>query len=264
MTSNQCFLPSKIRVEGELMSQKILSPKIFEQATAFLLTAHCLAFPKVQSSHGLKVLATWIHIALVVAWVIDLDGWPSLTWRLPICFLQGAVADCALYLFVSWRKLTLATQLSWVLIWQSRMILPTVDLTMILFWWSLEIFFPYKSSHVRENRFTPVLGTDHIVWTHSVLSLCQTLMWSMPLLVSGIFQSLIESTHWCQWCQIDWYCHSWCDMMHQRLQSMYSLWTKKCVPINDTHHTCLGSLFNIFHELTFFSTFCFNLHHQQT
>ena len=56
--SSQFFLPPKVGVEGELMSMKSLSPKIFDQGTAFLVTAHCLALPKVQSSQGMKVPVT--------------------------------------------------------------------------------------------------------------------------------------------------------------------------------------------------------------
>ena len=41
MTSSQCFLLPKVGVEGELMSKKSLSPKIFYQATAFLLSPCC-------------------------------------------------------------------------------------------------------------------------------------------------------------------------------------------------------------------------------
>ena len=40
MTSSQCFLLPKVGVEWEIISKKKLSPKIFDQGTAFLLTAH--------------------------------------------------------------------------------------------------------------------------------------------------------------------------------------------------------------------------------
>ena len=179
MTSSQCFLPPKVGVEGEMIFKKSLSPKNFDQATAFLLTACCSTLPNVQSSHDLNMPVTWIPMALAAAWLIDLDGWPSSTWRSLIFFLWGAVADCTLSLPVSQRNSTLATQLSWVLIWQSRMISPSVDLTMMLFWLSLEIFFLFESLHVRKNRFTPALGQNfmgHRVCTFSVPSTCQTLM----------------------------------------------------------------------------------------
>ena len=52
MMNSQFLLPLKVEVEGELMLKKSLAPKTFEQETAFLLTAHCLALPKAQSSHG--------------------------------------------------------------------------------------------------------------------------------------------------------------------------------------------------------------------
>ena len=127
MTSSQCFWLPKVWVERELISKKILSPKIFDQATAFLLTLCCLAFPKAQSSHGLNILVTWIPIDFLVAWVIDSDGWSSLKWRSLIFSLWKVVADCALSLGVSHRKSTLATQPSWFLIWWSRMILLSED-----------------------------------------------------------------------------------------------------------------------------------------
>ena len=61
-----------------------------------------------------------------------------------ILFLQGAVADCALSSPVSQRNSTPATQLSQFFIQQSRMTLLSIDLTMMLFQWSLEIIFPAK------------------------------------------------------------------------------------------------------------------------
>ena len=67
MASSQCFLLPKVGVEGKL------SPKIVNQATAFLLTPPCLAFPNAQSSLGLKLLLTWMSIALVVAWVTEFN-----------------------------------------------------------------------------------------------------------------------------------------------------------------------------------------------
>ena len=82
MTSSQwCFRP-KVGVDGEQISKKSLSPKTCEQGTAFLLTAHCLALPKVQSSHGLNVLVTWILRALAVDLVMASDGWPNSMWKL--------------------------------------------------------------------------------------------------------------------------------------------------------------------------------------
>ena len=74
MTSSQWCLPPKVGVDGELMLKKSLSPKIIEQGTAFLLTAHCFSLPRAQSSHGLRVPVTWIPRALVVAWVMVSDG----------------------------------------------------------------------------------------------------------------------------------------------------------------------------------------------
>ena len=146
MTSSQCFLLPKVGVEGELISKKSISLKMFDQATAFLFTPYCLAFPKAQSSHGLKVPVTCIPISLVVVQVIDLDVRPP------------------------------ATQLSWVLIQRSRIILPTEDLTMILFQWLLDILFPCESLHIRAKWFASTLGqnfTGHIIWICTVLSIVE-------------------------------------------------------------------------------------------
>ena len=66
------LLTSKVGVKGELLSKKSLSSKNFDQVTAFLLISCCLAFPKVQSSHGLKVPVNCIPIVLVVMQVRDL------------------------------------------------------------------------------------------------------------------------------------------------------------------------------------------------
>ena len=66
MMISQCCLLPKVGVEGELVSKKSLSHKISEQDAAFLLPAHCLALPRVQSSHGLEVLVIWIQRAFVV------------------------------------------------------------------------------------------------------------------------------------------------------------------------------------------------------
>ena len=89
MMSSQCYLLPKVEVEEELMSKKSLFPKIVKQGTAFLLTACCLALPKAQSSHGLKVLVTWIPRALVVAWVMDSERCVSSMCRLLILFAWG-------------------------------------------------------------------------------------------------------------------------------------------------------------------------------
>ena len=169
MTSSQwCFLP-KVRIDGELMSKKSLSPKIFDQGTAFLLTACCLALPRIQSSHCLNVLVTCIPMSLEVVWVMDLDRWPSWMWRSLIFFFQWAVVDWALSSHVSHRNLTPATQLSQVLIWWSKMILPLEDLTTMLFQRSHDTLFSCENMHVREKRFAPALEqnfTGHRVWDH--------------------------------------------------------------------------------------------------
>ena len=100
--------------------------------------------------------------------------------------LDRALADTAISSLKSCRKSTPATQPSWVLIWQSRMISPVIVLTTILFQWSLEILFPCKSSHVRKNRFTPALGQNftgyRVCMTCSVPSTCCTLTQSFPFL----------------------------------------------------------------------------------
>ena len=50
----------------------------------------------------------------------------------------------------------MATQPLQVLTWQSRMISPSINLTKMLFQWSLEIFFPFESLHVGENSMDPL------------------------------------------------------------------------------------------------------------
>ena len=168
MTSSQWHFPPKVGVNGELMLKKSLSPKTCEWGTAFLLTAHCLALPRAQSSHDLNLLVTWIQNALAVDWVMASNEWPNSMWRLLIFFLGRADVDTALSSFDAHIKSTLATQPSRVLIWQSRMMSPFGVLITMLFRWSFEILFPCKNSHVRESRFAPALGqnfTDHRVWT---------------------------------------------------------------------------------------------------
>ena len=139
MTCSQCCSLPKVGVDGELISKKSLSPKMFEQGTAFLLTAHCLALPKAQFSHDLKVPVTWILRALVVAWVMDLEGCLTSICRSLIFFLCRAINDYALSSSVSWRNSTPVTQPLQVLIQQSRIILPLIELTTMLFWWSLDM-----------------------------------------------------------------------------------------------------------------------------
>ena len=101
-----------------------------------------------------------------------------------LIFLLGrAVADTALSLLALQRKLTLESQPSRVLIWQSTMILPVRVLTTMLFHWSL----------VRENRFAPALGqnfTGHKVWTSSVLLIWHNLTCSLPFFIAGIMPEL--------------------------------------------------------------------------
>ena len=193
MTSSQWQLPPKVVVDGELMLKKSLSPKICEWGTAFLLTAHCLALPKAQSSHSLNVMVTWMPRALVVALVIVSDGWPNSTWRLLIFLLVRMVADTALSALALRRKSTPVNQPSWVFIWQLRMILSVGVLTMMLFWWSLAILFPCKSLQVKENRFAPALGqnfTGHRVWICSVPLTLHILTWSLSFFVAGIMPEL--------------------------------------------------------------------------
>ena len=187
------LLISNDRSQGRVYIKKGLFSKIFDWATAFYLTPFCLAILKAQSSHGLKVLVTWISMALAVAQVIDFDGWPSSIWRSLIFFLWRVLADCALSLVVFCRNLTPATQPSWVMIQWSKMILPLEDSTTMLCWWLFEILFPWKSSNVREYRFALTLRqnfTGHRVRTHSVPSTCHKLMQSFPFFVAGIFQEL--------------------------------------------------------------------------
>ena len=110
MTSSQWCFPLKVGVVVELLLKKSHSSKICDQSTAFLLTDHCLALPRAQSSHSLNVPVTWIPRALVVIQVMVLDGWPNSTWRSLMFFLGRAVADNALSLLESHRKLAPVTQ----------------------------------------------------------------------------------------------------------------------------------------------------------
>ena len=119
MMSSQCFLLPTVGVEGEFVSKKSLYPKIFDQGTAFLLMACCLALLNVQSSHGLKVPVTWIPRAFAVAWVINLEECPSSTCTSLIYFLQRTVADCALTSPVFQKNSTPTAHPSWVLILNS-------------------------------------------------------------------------------------------------------------------------------------------------
>ena len=77
--------------------------------------------------------------------VIDSEGCLTSTCRSLIFFLQGAVADFALLM-----SLDLAIK--------DDIVFHTVD-TMLL-QWLLEIVFPCKSLHARENKFAPVLGQN--------------------------------------------------------------------------------------------------------
>ena len=242
--SSQCCLPPKVGVDGELMSKKSLSPKNFEQGPACLLMAHCLALPKAQSLHSLKVLLTWIPKVLVVTWVMDLEGCPSSMCRSLMFFLYENVADCALTLCVSWRNSTPVTQPSKVLIQGSRMMLPLVLLTTVLLWWSLEILLPCKCFHIRENRFAPALGQNfigHRVCTHSAPSTCWTLTFSLSfgatldwlINVSDVIHTgiIFSDMAWCTWV-------SNLGIFGEGI---------KHVVINGAYHTSLGGLFYIFH-----------------
>ena len=149
MMSSQCCLLTKVEVEGELMSKKSLSPKIFECGTAFLLTVPCLALCRMQSSHSLKVPVTWIPRALVVPWVLVS---PSLMLRSLMFFLQGAIADCALLSFVSQRNSNPETQPSQVLIQQSRIILPHVFWPLCCYGGHLISCFPVRVCILGKSR----------------------------------------------------------------------------------------------------------------
>ena len=193
MMSSQYHLLPKVGVEGELMSMKSLSPKIVKHGIAFLLNAHCLVLPKAQSSHSLKVLVIWIPRALSVAWAMDSEECLSSMCSLLIFFMHGAIADFAPLLCIFQRNSTPATQPSWALILQSRMILPFVEWTTTLFWWPLDILFLCKSLHVREDRFAHTLGqnfTGHRMCTCSVPLTCHAFMHTLPFFVAGIIPEL--------------------------------------------------------------------------
>ena len=165
MTSSQWRFPPKVGVDGELISKKSLS-----SSTAFLLTAHCSALPKVQSLHGLNVPVTWIPRDLVVNLVMASDGLPNSTCRSLMFCLIRAVAEPTLSLMEFHKKSTLATQPSQVLIQQSNITSPLRIFTMMLLNSSLKILFPCKSLHMREKRFARADGenfTGHRGWTCS-------------------------------------------------------------------------------------------------
>ena len=89
-----------------------------------------------------------------------LDGWPNSMCRLLMLHLNRAIADTALLLLEPHRKLTPVTQPLQVLIWQSSTMSPHGVLITMLFKRMLEILFPCKSLHVRENRFAPAIGQN--------------------------------------------------------------------------------------------------------
>ena len=153
MNSCQWHFPPKVGAVGELISKTSLPPKICKWGKAFLLTAHCLALPKVHSSHSLNIPMTWILRAFVVDLVMTSDGWPNSIYRLLMFCLMRAVAETALWLMEFHRKLTPANQPSRVLIWRSNMISPLGVFTMMLLNLLLEILFPCESLHVREKLF---------------------------------------------------------------------------------------------------------------
>ena len=75
-------------------------------------------------------------------------------------FLQGGIANAALLLFASQMNSTLATQPSLVLVQHLRIILPFVELSTMLFLWSLDIVFLCKSLHIREKGFACASGQN--------------------------------------------------------------------------------------------------------
>ena len=130
---------------------------------------------------------------------------------------------------------------------------------MMKFWWSLEILFSCKSLHVRENRFTPALGqniTGHRILTHSVLSTCQTLMWSYPFFIASMLQEL--------------HCT---DLLISVMSNRSVLFTnpgifgegEESVSINTAQYPSLCRHFNTFHKHSFlFFFYFFIFHHQWT
>ena len=205
MTHSQWHLPPKVWVDGELMSKKSLSPKICEQRTAFLLTAYCFALPRAQSSHGLKVLVTWIPRDLAIDLVMGSNGWPSLTWRLLMSCLIRVIAVTAFLSIVFLQKPSSGTQPSPVLIQQSSTILPIGVITMIFLVLSLEILFPCKSLHTSKKRFAPADGqnfTGHSVWTCSCSFTWHTIT------RSSLLWSYLESILQCWW-HHTYHCHHW-------------------------------------------------------
>ena len=151
---------------------------------------HCLALPRVHSSHSLKVPVTWMPRALVVVCLIFSEGLPSSMLGLLTFLLGRVVADTALSSLALQRRSTLVTQPSWVLIWGSRMISPVGVLT-TMFCWSLAVLFSCKSLHIRENRFAPALGqnfTSYRVWTHFLAGIMPELPWIDSLMLVTLYR----------------------------------------------------------------------------
>ena len=132
------------------------------------------------------------------------------------------------------------------------------DLTTMLYR-SLEILFPSKSFHYRENRFAPALGQnfmDHKVCAPSVPSTCQTLMQSFLFSSFSMWcWSFLESTH--HWYWRDHYHHSQCDMTCRVSNLHVSHEQIEGVTIYGAHHTYLIRHFNIFCKFSIFLLFLF-------
>ena len=137
MTTSQWCLSLNVGVDGELI--KTFPQKFLNEVQP--LWWWCIAWPY----PGHNAPMTWMPRALTVTWVMVLVGWWSLMWRLSIFFLGRVAEDTVLSSWALQRKSPPVTQLSQVLILQSRTILPYEVLTNMLFWWSLEIQFPCKS-----------------------------------------------------------------------------------------------------------------------
>ena len=118
------------------------------------------AFPKAQSSQGLKLPVRLILIAFSVSWVITSEGWPIYAFRIFIFFFWCWTINFAIWALlksVSWRNITLATRPWQVLVQQSKTVLPLLDCTTILLLWSLCIMLPCQNVPVNKKRFQPTL-----------------------------------------------------------------------------------------------------------
>ena len=107
MTSNKCFLPPKVEIEGELISKNSLPFKLLGVQQPSYLHRPFLFYPGC-NLHTLNVQVTWIHIDLVVTQVMTPEGGSNLTCRSFTFILLRVMADlafCGQFLEEIWLQL---------------------------------------------------------------------------------------------------------------------------------------------------------------